>query len=132
MSITSKHSRQRSRYHRDAFQFVFAALQKAQKMLGRLPVDESEEEDAHISGPELLEGIRELALDQYGLLARTVFRSWGVHSTADFGKIVFELIERGEMRKTEDDQLSDFIDIYDFDEALDREYEIDISSAFED
>jgi uncharacterized repeat protein (TIGR04138 family) len=132
MSTTSKDTVQRSRYHRDAFQFVFASLHDAQEILGRQPAGEGGEEDAHISGPELLEGIRQLAIRQFGLLAKSVFQSWGVRSTADFGRIVFELIERGEMRKTDQDQLSDFIDIYDFDEVFNRQYRIDTKHAFKE
>ena len=92
----------------------------------------AEEESAHISGKELLEGVRLLAQEKYGLLAQTVFRSWGVESTGDFGRIVFELVERGEMRKTERDQLADFVDVYDFHEAFDQNYTIDVRNAFKE
>ena len=51
-------------------------------------------------GPELLGGVRDLALQEFGLMARTVFRMWGVNSTADFGEIVFNLIDAGLMSKT--------------------------------
>ena len=85
---------------------------------------------AHITGPELLEGIREFALEQFGLMARTVFHCWSIHATDDFGRMVFDLIERGEMRKTDSDQLSDFSDVFDFEDALDNQYHIDVSHAF--
>lgn len=132
MNTTSRQASRRTRYHRDAFQFVFAALRCAQRILDRLPVDETAEDEAHISGPELLEGVRQLAISEFGLLANTVFRHWGIRSTVDFGHIVFELIDRGEMRKTEHDQLRDFFDIYDFDDAFDRNYRIETSDAFQD
>lgn len=74
--------------------------------------------------------MRELGLQRFGLMTLTVFHSWGVRSTDDFGRIVFELIERGEMRKTEQDQLSDFFEVYDFEQAFDRGYRIDTRTAF--
>lgn len=133
MSTTSKTSKTalpRLRYHHNAYQFVFAALRHTQQRLGRGTPQGPEDEVAHISGRELLDGIRELALEQFGLLTLHVFHHWGVNSTADFGRIVFELVERGEMRKTERDQLSDFFDVYDFEDVFDRKYRVSAKSAF--
>ncbi len=118
------------KYHRNAYEFVFDSLRYTQELLDRHL--QSEEESAHISGQELLNGVRQLAQERYGLMAETVFRQWGVHSTEDFGRIVFELIERGEMRKTERDQLADFVDVYDFHQALDIDYVIDVRNAFKE
>ncbi|MGH9175488.1 MAG: Minf_1886 family protein [Vicinamibacterales bacterium] len=131
MSTTSsKSTRRRLKYHPDAYKFVFMALQYTQERLGRSRAPDADEERAHITGPELLHGIRELALKQFGLLTQTVFCAWGVSRTDDFGHIVFDLVERGEMRKTERDHVSDFYGIYEFEEAFDREYRIDIASVF--
>ncbi|WP_437205715.1 Minf_1886 family protein [Planctomicrobium sp. SH664] len=127
MSATGQSTAPRFKFHSDAYRFVFEALHHTQQRLKRQPAHDVDDERAHITGPELLMGIRDLALERYGLLARNVFSHWGVKSTADFGRIVFELIERGEMRKTSRDQLTDFFDVYDFDDALDREYKIDTS-----
>ncbi len=118
-----------SAYHANAYQFVFAALQYAQEKLGR---DRGSPQAGHISGTELLDSIRDMSLQHFGLLAKTVFAYWRVTTTEDFGRIVFELIETGRMRKTEDDQLDDFVDVYDFDEVFDGEYDIDTSVAFRD
>ena len=65
-------------------------------------------------------------------MAQTVFQQWGIYSTEDFGRLVFELIERGEMKKNETDTLSDFCGIYSFDEEFNRKYSITTSAAFED
>lgn len=135
MASTAKHNRPSKRrsvrkYHPDAYKFVFAALRYTQETLRRSLSDDPDDEAAHIDGRELLEGCRGLALEQYGLLARTVFESWGVRSTADFGHIVFDLVERDEMRKTETDRQSDFENVFDFAVALEQEYEIDPSRAF--
>jgi len=129
MSALGQTAAPRNKYHSDAYRFVFEALHHTQQKLKRGVSGDVDDDRAHITGPELLYGIRDLALERYGLLSRNVFLHWGIKSTADFGRIVFELIERGEMRKTERDQLSDFIDVYDFEDALDRDYEIDVSKA---
>lgn len=117
-------------FHPDAYKFVFAALQYSQERLSRSMSDDPDDDAAHISGPELLDGIRALGLRQYGLLARTVFESWGVRATADFGRIVFDLIEKGDMRKTDRDQEEDFHGVYDFGQALEADYQIDAAKAF--
>jgi len=130
MSITSKSATARYRYHPNAYQFVFAALRYTQQQLGRA-AESAGDDDAHISGPELLYGICDLAQEKFGLMTLSVFRNWGVRSTDDFGRIVFELIERGEMRKTDRDRLSDFFDVYDFDAMFDRGYRISTARAFQ-
>ena len=67
-----------------------------------------------MSGQQLCEGLREYALQQWGYLARTVLRRWNITSTVDFGKIVFALVEIGQMQKTDDDTLDDFRNVFDF------------------
>ena len=130
MSVTSRSRTPRLRYHPDAERFLFEALHFTQEKLGRPQPRDPDDDAAHITGAELLEGVREFSLRQFGLLARTVFDHWGVRSTEDFGRIVFELVDRGEMRKTERDSLADFCDVYEFDQALDHDYRIDTSQAF--
>lgn len=133
MSSTSRVSAPSRRYHPDAYRFVFASLQYTQEKLQQsLPIDDDaimdesggSQPSGHISGGELLDGIREYSLVEFGLLARTVFQSWNVKSTRDFGEIVFELVERGEMRATDDDCIDDFDDVFDFHEALELAYRI--------
>ncbi len=126
MTLAHQTALARLKYDRHAYQFVDEALRYTQKTLGR----REDIGDAHISGEELLEGIREFALENFGLMTITVFRQWGIAETDDFGRIVFEMVERGQMKKTEDDQLSDFASGYDFEDAFDRDYRIDTSHAF--
>jgi len=128
MKVSSRSAAPRLRYHQEAYRFVFDSLQFSQEKLKR-PRD-PDDQHAHITGQELCSGIRELAVKRFGLLARTVFQYWGVASTTDFGRIVFELIDRGEMRKTDRDTLDDFVGVYDFEDAFDRAYAIDTSLAF--
>lgn len=131
-SLTGLPTKTRPRFHRNAYHFVFSSLQFTQEKLQRTAAHVLHEEDAHITGQELCDGLRELAVQKFGLMTRTVLRSWGITSTDDIGRIVFELIERGEMRKTEHDCLDHFCDLFDFDEAFDREYRVDVSKAFRD
>lgn len=130
MTTSSKRA-PRLRYHLDAYRFVSTALPYAQKILNRTFTADVNDESAHITGPELLEGIRLFALENFGLLTLTVFHRWGIQTTEDFGRIVFELIERGELRKTDRDQLSDFYAVYDFEEVFDRDYQIPTEKAFQ-
>lgn len=97
------------RYAYEAYRFVFEGLEFTVRRMG---------ERRHVSGRELLEGIRDLAREQFGGLARMVLAGWGIHRTADFGEMVFHLVEAGLMGKTENDSKEDFRDVYDFDEAF--------------
>jgi uncharacterized repeat protein (TIGR04138 family) len=74
----------------------------------------------HVSGRELLEGIREFGLEQYGPMTLTVFQHWGIRTTEDFGEIVFNLVENGLLKKTEEDSRADFKNVYDFKEVFDN------------
>ncbi len=126
-----------SRYRLDAYLFVFEALSYAQDVMGMgtespsEPAVEIEEEDdeldgpqRHVSGQELCEAIRKFALQQYGLMAKTVLGSWGIHQTGDFGEIVFNLIRIGRMRKTPHDRREDFENVYDFETAFREDFKI--------
>lgn len=124
-------SLRRHQFPRNAYRFVFDALHQTQRRLYQAQLDSEDEAETHISGPELLEGIRRLALKQFGLMSTTVFHQWGIDSTEDFGRLVFELIERGEMRKNESDSITDFCGIYSFDEEFDRKYRIPVHRAFD-
>jgi uncharacterized repeat protein (TIGR04138 family) len=130
--------RRDDRYAYEAYEFVFAALTHTLGMLGRkAPADpgggpEPVAEEFHVSGQQLLAGVRDLALREFGMLARTVFRFWGVNQTDDFGEIVFNLIEAGMMNKTARDDRADFHAVYDLDEALTADYRIELPRDLED
>jgi uncharacterized repeat protein (TIGR04138 family) len=109
------------RYHRDAYFFVFEALRYAQEHLGLgqpLSADPEDEEQRHVTGQQLCEAIRRYAVQQYGMMAKSVLHEWGVRTTGDFGEIVFNLIEIGQMKKTDSDRREDFDDVFDFDNGL--------------
>jgi uncharacterized repeat protein (TIGR04138 family) len=118
------------RYHFDAYVFVFEALRYAQEKMGLGAIsdgdpDEPEgEPERHVTGPQLCEAMRRYAHEQYGYLAKQVLNHWGVTSTGDFGEIVFNLIEIGQMKKTSDDRREDFDGVFDFDEAFQHSFQI--------
>ena len=101
------------RFDEHAYLFVLSALEFCQ---GRLT------ERRHITGQELAVACRDLALDRYGVLARIVLEHWGVRSTGDLGDIVFALVEQGLLLSQPTDNRDDFMDVYDFAEAFEREY----------
>jgi uncharacterized repeat protein (TIGR04138 family) len=114
------------RYAYEAYDFVFAALDYTLHALGQADTNKAEAAPRHVSGMELLEGARELALREFGLMARTVLRHWGVNCTGDFGEIVFNLIEAELMSKTPEDSRADFQDQYNLDEALVQGFRLEL------
>lgn len=100
-------------YHDTAYLFLLAALHYTIERLG---------EARHISGRELAEGCRDLALDRYGLMARQVLDFWGIRATRDFGEIVFALVECGVLVKQDEDSLDDFEDVFCFAGAFEDGY----------
>jgi uncharacterized repeat protein (TIGR04138 family) len=103
-----------SRYQRDGYIFLRDALDfttKQQKKIKGVSV-------RHVTGPELLDGVRQYALKEFGPMVMTVFDSWGIHSCEDIGHMVFNLIAAGVFGKTEEDSIKDFKDVYNFQEAF--------------
>ncbi len=106
-----------TRFDRKAYAFVRQALDHTVKELKRKSPERTGKSQ-HVTGAELLQGIRTYALDQYGPLTKTVLNKWGIARCPDFGDIVFNLIEYNVFSKTENDRREDFADLYDFDEAF--------------
>jgi uncharacterized repeat protein (TIGR04138 family) len=109
-----------TRYKLESYVFVINALGFTMQGLSRR---------GHVSGHELLDGIRTLAKKEFGPMARTVFESWGVTTTEDFGEIVFNLVDAGILGKTERDSRDDFRDVFDFDEVFDKQYDWNIEGV---
>jgi len=102
------------RYQRDGYVFLRDALDfttKQQKKVKGVSV-------RHVTGPELLDGVRRYALKEFGPMVMTVFENWGVRSCEDIGNIVFNLIGAGVFGKTEEDSIEHFKNVYDFEEAF--------------
>lgn len=103
------------RYHPGAYFFMMEALDYTARMLEK---HTKEGVERHVSGGELLEGIRAFTVQQFGPMAITVLDAWGLKKTHDFGAIVFNLVEAGKLRKTEGDRIEEFDNGYDFQEVF--------------
>lgn len=101
------------RFDGKAYLFLLSALHEVMERL---------DERRHISGAELAGGVRDLALDRFGPMARTVLEYWGVHTTEDLGEIVFAMVECGILTKQDEDSREDFRDLFDFEEAFEQDY----------
>lgn len=107
-----------TRYSLEAYCFVLDGLEFHLARLG---------EKRHLNGRELSEGLLTFAHKQFGPLARTVFKNWGINATDDFGRIVYNLIDIGVMSRQPEDRIEDFFSVTDID-AYFREqdcYEVD-------
>jgi len=106
------------RYPIDAYLFVLEAIfytRRKQRIKG------------HVTGQQLLEGIKDLALQRYGLMAKTVLEHWGITKTIDFGNIVFNMVNEKILGKTEEDKIDDFKNIYNFDDVFVKNYQLKIT-----
>jgi uncharacterized repeat protein (TIGR04138 family) len=129
---------QDDRYKPEAYEFIRMALAFAHDVmqcdsiskenLVELTRDVTSDDEipaeAHLTGQELCEAIRRLALLQFGFMTKTVLNSWGIHETLDFGELVYNMIEAGLMKKSKTDSKSDFADVYDFKTAFVEGFEI--------
>jgi uncharacterized repeat protein (TIGR04138 family) len=106
------------RYHRDAYHFIREALDHTQKLISK----ENRGQVRHVTPQELLDGIRQFALQQFGPMAVTVLDEWGVRNSQDFGEIVFNMVESGLLAKTEKDSRAGFQNGYDFTDAFRKPY----------
>lgn len=113
-----------NRYSVQSYQFIFEALDFTASRLGK-KYNSSREEERHVTGQELSEGIKLYALNKFGFMARKVFEQWGINKSEDFGEIVFNLVESGLMGKTESDSLDDFKDLYDFRVEFDEKFKFE-------
>lgn len=114
------------RYSIHAYAFIFEALEYTKKLRKRTQSrlrtrSRRTSRSRHVTGRELCEGVRHLALSQYGLLAMAVLNTWGIRSTSDLGEIVYNLIASGDLEKSPSDSRADFDHVYDFESALRRD-----------
>ncbi len=100
---------QNPKYKFEAYSFILAALHDTMQRI---------KPPRHVSGQEFCEGVRRYAIDQFGPMTQAVLEHWGLKETEDFGHVVFALVGIGLMRKTEEDSLDDFKNIYDFKTAF--------------
>ncbi|HTF88294.1 MAG: Minf_1886 family protein [Planctomycetota bacterium] len=110
---------QDGRYSPEAFRFLYESLEHALRLTGR---EHAEGTDRHVTGREVLDGMRACATQQFGPLAAHVWRSWGVKESLDWGRIVFLLVEHKMLKRQDGDKLEDFAEGFDFDEVFERSY----------
>tara|TARA_R110002020_G_scaffold267940_1_gene483124 strand:- start:141 stop:584 length:444 start_codon:yes stop_codon:yes gene_type:complete len=110
-----------SRYSRQAYHFIRQGLDHTVKAMRERDAARLKK-SAHVKGPELVDGLRVFALEQYGPMARTVLKDWGITRCADFGELVFNLIEYNVFSKTETDRREDFSEVFTFEEAFDSPF----------
>lgn len=101
------------RFHEHAYLFVLAALEYQQARLSTR---------RHIDGRELALACRDLAIERYGVLARSVLEHWGIRRSADIGDVVFTLVDLGLLMSQASDTRLDFVDVFDFNGAFGEEY----------
>lgn len=101
------------RYAPAAYSFLRDALDFTMK-----EVRDADEEQRHVSGPELLDGFRRLAINEFGPMAVAVLEDWGVRATRDVGNMVFNLIDIGIFGKSDEDSIEDFVDLFSFETAF--------------
>lgn len=105
--------RRNPRYAVEAYLFVLGGLHQRLAALDR---------PRHISGSELAEAVRDLAIERFGLLAKIVLEHWGIHATEDIGEIVFLMVDHGVLTKQDTDRREDFAGLYSFEQAFELEY----------
>ena len=110
---------QNPRYARDAYHFIKESLDFTQRLVSK---ESKGKVRNHVSPGQLLDGIRQHALQQFGPMAVTVLNEWGIRNCTDFGEMVFSMIEGGLLAKTEKDSREDFQDGYDFTEAFEKPF----------
>jgi uncharacterized repeat protein (TIGR04138 family) len=111
-------------YPIEAFEFIEQGLRyTVNKIHGQC--EREPELSRHVNGRDLCVGLREYALLKWGLLAGTVLQRWNIRRTADFGRIVFALVDSGHMQKTEQDTMDDFRDVFDFRSGFESGYRIE-------
>jgi uncharacterized repeat protein (TIGR04138 family) len=103
------------RYDREAYVFLRDALDYTMKQRKK---QSKEELWRHVNGRELLEGVRQFAIKEFGPMVPTVFEYWRLKSCEDIGEMVFNLIHAGVFRKSDGDSKNDFKNGYSFKEAF--------------
>ena len=101
------------RYKVQAYAFVLSALEVARAQTKKT---------SHVTGQELCQGFKTLAISEFGIMAKTVLEKWGVTKTDDIGEIVYNMIDAGLLSKTDEDKIEDFHNVYDFEKVFDKEY----------
>jgi uncharacterized repeat protein (TIGR04138 family) len=109
-----------SRYAAESYYFLRDALDYTQRQIKKR--QSGAHQPQHVSGCQLLEGIRDHALTEFGPMTHTVLSEWGLSCCEDFGEIVFNMVEHKLLSKTEEDSREDFKSIFTFEEAFTKPF----------
>jgi uncharacterized repeat protein (TIGR04138 family) len=112
---------QDGRYSIEAFRFLYESLDEALRLAGKT---DAEGLERHVTGQDVLKGMRSMATKSFGRLAGDVWRSWGVQTSMDWGRIVFLLVDAGLLARREEDSIEDFREGFDFDDVFVNQYSI--------
>ena len=108
---------------RDALSYASDSLELSNQFQHDLELCQGGEEH-HLTGQQLCDAIREYAQNQFGYMARIVLKNWGIESTSGFGDIVYNMIDIGLMKKSDQDERSHFDDVYEFGAVFDDQFQI--------
>jgi uncharacterized repeat protein (TIGR04138 family) len=108
-----------NRFDPEVYAFVREGLDYTLKSLKR----HGHNVNRHVSGQELLLGLRDFALKEYGPMSKSILNIWGVKNCEDFGQIVFNLVHSGVLGKTDADSPEDFKRGFNFEEAFVKPFE---------
>jgi uncharacterized repeat protein (TIGR04138 family) len=122
--------REDPRFAYEAYEFVCDAVSFTVERSGRGEDDsDADDADRHVSGAELLRGVCEMAVRDFGMMAPLVFKQWGVQTTDDIGTMVFNLIRVERLSKSDRDSPEDFHDLFDLHRALADGFELTIDDG---
>jgi len=105
------------RYHAEAYEFISEAINYTAENLGKRA-----SQNRHINGKQLLEGIADYAIMQFGPMASHVLRDWGITTSTDIGNVVFNMVNRQLLRASDNDSIKDFENGLDFDEVFNKPF----------
>lgn len=112
------------RYPVQAYAFLCEALPFSVALLNR-----QDEEDRHVTGQELLQGFRALAIQEFGPMALLVLNEWGITKSEDVGNMVYNLIATKFFGKNDTDSINDFSDGISLSEALTAPFRVSKSKS---
>lgn len=118
--------RRDGRYPLEAYSFLHEGLSRAIKTVHGEDREDLPPGPRHVTGQQLCLALRDVALDRWGMLARTVLERWNIRGTIDFGNMVYLLVQNNFMKKTEEDSLEDFRDVFRFEDGFKVKHEFEL------
>jgi len=117
------------RFSVEAFRFLYESLEEALRLAGK---EDADGIDRHLTGQEVLTGMRSMAGRMFGPMAAQVWRTWGVAESMEWGRIVFLLVDKGLLSRREEDSIEDFREGFDFDCVFVENYSVALPADLAD